>query len=880
MTRATSETLAARNTRRNNKKGRKQANALTTIVGIGASAGGLDASERLLSCVRDDLGMAYILVQHLDPTHASHLTEILSRATRMPVSEVKEGMRVQADHVYIIPPNANMAMKHGILKLVPRQQVLHQHMPIDFFFRSLAEAQKHQAVGVILSGTASDGAAGMKAIKAAGGITFAQDARSAKYFGMPQSSIAAGVVDFVLPPEKIAAELQKIARHPYFHFARAKGTEEEVTKTDKETGLTELFAILKKSFGVDFSYYKQSTIQRRIRRRMALHTKASLKDYLHLVKTHPAELQALYRDMFVSVSGFFREANAFKRLQSTVMRKLLKNRPANSPVRIWVPGCSTGEEAYSIAIALLEVMGEKARSVQAQIFATDINEDAINAARKGRYLDDAMGEVDRKRLRRWFIKTQEGYQVTKTVRDLIVFAKQDVTKEPPFSHLDLISCRNLLIYLGPTLQRRLLPLFHYALKSTGYLFLGSAETVGPFANMFTMVDRKHRIYAKKSVLVRQRFEFAADRTIAPLGEPKAGETLERSKDSPEAIKERADNILINEYAPPSVLVNEDMEIIQFRGRSGLYLEPASGSASLNLLKMAREGLLLELRAAIHEARKKNRPVLRRNVRVSQNGGWKVVTLRVAPVKAHLSKGLHFLVMFQEDSPPQPPQSARPKPKRLTEAEEHSLSRVRELKQELGATKAYLESVIEKQEGTNEELRSLNEEIQSANEELQSTSEELETANEELQSANEELTTLNEELQNRNQELSVTFNDMTNIMNSVNLALVILDKDLRIRRFTPAAQALFDLIPSGHGWPLSDLRQKLPLADLGEKIRAVIDSGISQKEEVQDSEGLWYSLEIQPYTTAEKKHDGAVLALADISARVRQRVWESTLTKDH
>lgn len=856
------------------KKGRrekqiKKAVHPFTIVGIGASAGGLDAFERLLKHLPTDLGMSYVFVQHLDPTHPSHLTEILSRATRMAIAEVHDGMRVKPNQVYIIPPNATMTLRRGVLELVPRQDSQGAHLPVDFFFRSLATAQKHNAVGVILSGTASDGAAGMKAIKVAGGVTFAQDLESARYSGMPQSSISAGVVDFVLPPERIAEELKKMGSHPYFRPKPGEEQEKVQPEPEEDGDFRAILNNLQKSFGVDFTHYKQSTIQRRIRRRMALSSVATFREYDGYLEADQREAEALYKDMFVSVSGFFREPEAFKRLQRVVFPKLLKKRPADSPLRVWVPGCSTGEEAYSLAIALLEFVREKARSVQVQVFATDISDEAIEKARKGHYLNDASMEIDPRRLRRWFLRTEDGYQITKAVRDVVIFARHDATKDPPFSRLDLVSCRNLLIYLGPELQQKLIPLFHYALKADGFLFLGVAESVGSFQNLFNPVDKKFKIFVKKPFSVRPRIEFGGGDLLKEGGVPRASKVQERLPASAEALKEAADLMVLNEYAPPSVLVNEEGEILQFRGRTGSYLEPATGNATLNLLKMAREGLLPHLHAALREAQKKNSAVLREGVQVDQNGESRIVNLYVMPVKAPLAKQRYFLIMFQK-------QAERPvlRARRGGSGKREALrvtadsEKLRKLKQEQIATKAYLESVIAKQDASNEELRSLNEELMSSNEELQSTSEELETANEELQSANEELTTLNEELQNRNTELGRANNDILNILTSMNLSLVIVDPEMRIRRFTPTAQAVFSLLPADIGRLITDFSFKmLRLPHLTEQIREAIAGNTPKPEDVQDETGHWYSMQVRPYTTSDKETDGAVVALVDIHARV-------------
>lgn len=860
---------ANNHTSKNRHKGR--AHLDFPIVGVGASAGGLEAFERLFRLVPKDPGMGFALVQHLDPTHASHLTEILSRATRMPVTQVTDGMRVLRNHVYIIPPNTYMGLTDGALKLVPRQPIQGQFMPVDFFFRSLAESQKHRAIGVILSGTASDGAAGSKAIKAAGGVTFAQDPKTAKYIGMPQSSIAAGGVDFVLTPEGIAEELTKIGRHPYFQVVKPEEIEHPTAAPEQESEIREILALMRKSFGVDFSLYKQTTIHRRIRRRMALQSTETIKEYSHFLAAHPSELESLYKDMFISVSGFFREPDSFRRLVRLAFPSIIRNRPAKTPVRIWVPGCSTGEEAYSIAISLLEFM-KRRETAPVQIFATDISEDAIQKARRGFFLEsDLKAEMDSKRLQRWFVKADDGYRINKTVRDMVIFAKQDVTKDPPFSRLDMLSCRNLLIYFGPTVHKKLIPLFHYSLRPGGYLFLGSAETVGTFSDLFSLVDKTCRFYIKKETAVRPAYEYPSERYLPLHLEQREAPKEPAHPGAAESLKEATDLILLNEYAPPSVLVNDEMDILQIRGRTGDFLEPATGAPTMNLFKMAREGLLADLQSAVQEARKQNTAVVREGIFVKQNHESREISLQVLPVITPTSKERHFLVMFKETKG----LPAIRLPKGLAKRQmalrgEVSDQRNMRLQRELETTKAYLESVIDKHEASNEELRSLNEEIMSSNEELQSTSEELETANEELQSANEELTTLNDELHTRNQEASRANNDILNILNSMNLTIIMLDAEMNIRRFTPSAQNVFSLIQSDIGRPIGDIRPKLNFPNPEEAIREVVETGRMLQKELQDDEGHWYSIQIRPYLTTEREVDGAVIALTDIHALVTRK----------
>ena len=587
-----------------------------------------------------------MLVQHLDPKHESRLTEIFSRATSMPVVEVKNGMLVEPNHVYVIPPNANLLLQDGILRLEPRKDSPSRYTPVDVLLRSLASVQKDKAIGVILSGTASDGAAGMKAIKEEGGITFVQDEDSAKHFGMPQSSIATGAIDFVLSPEQIAKRLTRIGRHPHGELTKIEQPVRAKLLREREEPLDQLFRLLTERYGVDFSNYKPSTISRRLQRRMAVRKIGSLKDYLAYVSKQPDELRELYQGMFVGITGFFREPKSFEALKKLVFPRILKGRSADSPIRIWVPGCSTGEEVYSIAICLLEYLEEKSHNVPIEIFGTDINEEAIKKARAGKYPEEIAAEVGKGRLRRFFSKIDKAYGVSKAVRDLCVFSKHDLVSNPPFARMDLLSCRNVLIYLGALTHQKLFPLFHYALKPSGYLMMGTAETVGGFGNLFTLVDRKHKIYAKKPGGKQPFFHFTAPHP--------AGATVAAGFEKPPALrndferqKEAADLIVLNQYAPASVLVNENMEILHFRGHTGSYLEPAPGAASLNLFKMAREGLLVGLQAAMKVARKKNVPERSEGVRVQLNGGEKLVNIQVVPLRSPGTKERNFLVLFED-----------------------------------------------------------------------------------------------------------------------------------------------------------------------------------------------------------------------------------------
>lgn len=831
------------------------------IVGVGASAGGLQAFERLLRHLPMDTGMAFLLVQHLDPKHESRLAELLARATSMPVAEVRDGMRVRPNRVYVIPPDSDMHLRAGTLRLQPRKDAAAQHRPIDVLFRSLANVQKNKAVGIILSGAASDGTAGVKAIKGEGGITFAQDPGSAEYFGMPQSAIATGEVDFVLPPEEIAMRLARLGGHPYVSLEAADPGDPALRRGRGEP-IERLFQLLEKSFGVDFSAYKPATINRRIRRRMALHGIHKLEEYLRYVTDKPDELQDLYRDMFIGVTSFFREPETFEALKRLVFPRIA--RKVEGPIRVWVPGCSTGEEVYSLAIALVEYLKHRAGTVPIQIFGTDINEEAIRKARRRRYQDDIAADVGRGRLLRFFRKTDDGYEVSKLIRDLVGFAKHDVARDPPFSRLDLISCRNVLIYLDTPLQRRLVPLFHYALKPAGFLLLGTAETIGGFSDAFALVDRQHKIYSRAPGLVRPSFDFAASPPV-PLRPAEAAPAPQPRRGDLDLQKEAADLVILNEYAPAAVLVNEEQEILSFRGHTGPYLEPAPGTASLNLLKMVRQGLLVGLRAAFRAARKKNTPARADGLRVESDGRERVVNLHVVPVRAPGSRQRTFLVLFEDVArrvSEEPLPAGEPARGHRAAAAREQRQRVVQLKLELSATKAYLQSVIESHEASNEELRSLNEELLSTNEEFQSTTEELETANEELQSANEELNTLNEELQHGNAELAEAQSDILNLLSSMELSVIMLDRELRIRRLTPTAQKEWHLRPGDVGRPLTETRLAAEIPVLEQLILDAMAATGPQALEVQDSRGRWRALKVHPYVI-DGKSAGAVVALPDI-----------------
>jgi two-component system CheB/CheR fusion protein len=838
-----------------------------SIVGIGASAGGLEAFEQLLAALPKDSGMAFVLVQHLAPKHESILSELLSRSTRMPVIEVSDGMEVLPNQVYVIPPNFDMSIIEGVLHLSPLGADRARRMPIDMFLRSLAEDQQGRAIGVILSGTASDGTLGMQSIKAMGGVTFAQDDRSAKYNAMPRSAVAAGNVDFVLPPDLIARELARIAKH--VHIFAPEEPSDSADGAVKNVTLDKIYTLLRNFSRIDFSYYKSGTIKRRITRRMFLRKIENLEAYLQFLRKNRDEVENLFNDVLINVTSFFRDPEAFETLQKTAFPLMLKNKPVNGALRIWVPGCSTGEEAYSLAIALLETLGDRSANMQIQIFATDISEVIIQKARTGFYPESIAIDMSAERLRRFFQKVDGGYQIGKPVRDVCVFANQDISKDPPFSKLDMISCRNVMIYMGPVLQKRIVPLFHYALNPNGILFLGSSETVGSFGELFNSVDKKYKIYVKKSGETPVHFEFVPRYDI-DAEEPRPRQEVAQRVD----LQKIADQVLLNRFAPPSVVVNDKLDIVQFIGQTGRFLDPMPGDATLNLLKLVKGGLQLELRLGFQRV-KRTGTLRKEGVIVELDGSLKTVNFEILPVKNLPGQDRFYLVVFEETSlgsksrlPKESPKPAA-KPHAKSKPTELEVENTR-LKDELEATREYLQSIIEEQRTTNEELRSANEEIQSSNEELQSINEELETAKEELQSTNEELTTVNEELQNRNDELSRVNGDLNNLLSSVNIPIVMLGNDLRIRWFTPGAERVMNLIPADVGRPITDIKPNLRTTDLRQMVQRVIDSLEIQENEVEDSSGRWYSMRIRPYRTLDNKIDGVVVVLIDLDPRLHPK----------
>ena len=828
------------------------------IVGIGASAGGYEAFAEFLRELPRETGMAFVLVLHLDPKHKSQVSELLGRSSRIPVLRAGNEMEVKPDHLYVIPENSTMTIAQGKLRLYPRKEHEAPPMTIDLFFRSLAQEQQTRAIGVVLSGTGCDGTLGIEAIKGEGGITFAQDDRSSKFHDMPGNAIASGSVDFVLPPANIARELSQLAKHPLViqKKATAPGAGESgelerlLRESPNDIGI--LFRLLRARTGVDFSLYKQSTLRRRIIRRMILHKKDSLPAYVRLAESSPIELDSLFDDLLINVTSFFRDPKAFQVLKKKVFPRLVKAHKDDAPLRIWVCGCSTGEEAYSLAMALVEFFDKAHTHRHAQIFATDISEVGISKARAGIYPPNIQQDVSPERLRRFFTKVNGNFQVNKAIRDMVIFARQNVLLDPPFSNLDLVSCRNVLIYFGPVLQRKVVPLFHYSLRDPGFLLLGNSESIGAGAEHFQLVDRKHKLYARKHTYPRVGLEAPPKLSQAER------KPLQPSMESPEVktfdFQQYVDRLLLRDFTPATIVVNSAMDAIYFRGRTGLYVEHASGTANLNLFKMLREGLSVNVRAALGKATREDAPVKHAGMEYRRNGHLYELTIEVIPFRIAPLEERFYVVLFRENPNPVPVAQAHGQ-----ETASSSAGRLRRdldrARTELMATKESMQSIIEEQEATNEELKSANEEIQSSNEEL-------ETAKEELQSTNEELTTLNEELQTRNTELGQLNNDLQNFLISVNVPILMVDQDLTIRRFTPMAERLFDLLPVDVGRRLSSLKRTLLPPDLDQTIRHVIEDLSVVERETQDGDGRGYLLRIRPYRTRDNKIEGAVIVLVD------------------
>jgi two-component system CheB/CheR fusion protein len=838
------------------KAGPKQVNDFP-IVGLGASAGGLEALETFFSHMPSDSGIAFVIIQHLSPRYKSIMASLLAKDTKMKILEITDGTKIEPNHVYLNPPDKNVMIINNALQLMEPVKTGGINLPIDSFFKSMAVEMGEKAICVILSGTATDGTLGLKAVKAEGGLVMVQDPDSAKYDGMPRSAIATGMVDFILPVEKIPAELVRYVKTPYI------GPREKVSVPEDQfaSHIQKIFALIRSANGHDLSQYKQTTIRRRIERRMAIHQVNTIADYVKYLQLTPPEVDILFKDMLIGVTNFFRDPEAFNILKEQVLPGLLNNKGPDGLIRIWTVGCSTGEEAYSMAILFSEAMDMVKQHYNIQIFASDIDAQAIDHARSGIYPDNIAADVSPERLKQYFITEGNAYKVRKRIRDMVVFAVQNVIKDPPFSKIDLMSCRNLLIYMDSALQKKVLSLCHYALNKDGVLFLGTSESIGEFTDLFHPVDRKWKIFLRKDAFT----ERAVDYPNMPFYHgPKLIEIDETKMPVETDILNIAKSVVLENFALPGVLVNKQFEIIHFMGKTDKFLEAPIGKANFNILSMAREGLRLKLSQALHEAVRKQRKTTSNSLGIKYNGEYRIIDLIIMPLSEFGRKQGYLLVMFDDKTPPQKPakEKGEKKPKDASDLFVVSLER------ELESTKEHLQTTIEELETSNEELKSTNEELQSVNEELQSANEELETSKEELQSTNEELITVNNELQNKVDELSQANSDISNLLGSTQIGTIFLDTDLNIKRFTPAATTIFNLIQTDLGRPISDITSKIRYERLNKDSQGVLDTLIVKEAEVRGINNHWYAMRISPYRTIENLIDGVVITFVDITKMKR------------
>ncbi|HXH73643.1 MAG TPA: CheR family methyltransferase [Bacteriovoracaceae bacterium] len=829
------------------------------IVGIGASAGGLEAFKEFLTYLPIDTGMSFVFIQHLSPTHKSFLPEILTRMSPLSVHEAKHGVQVKPDNIYVIPSNLTLSLNEGTLELEKRNPKDKPHLPIDRFFESLANDQKNRAIAVVLSGTGSDGADGSRIVKAQGGITFAQSPNTAKFESMPAKAIVVDDIDFILAPKDMARELASIGQMNIVH-KNEDGVNENITMQDDKE-FAQIITLLRQTSGTDFSQYKPTTIRRRISRRMLLHKLEHLKDYYKFLQDNPNERLQLGEDVLINVTHFFREPESYEYLKQQLLPTILKNKAQDAPLRIWVAGCSTGEEAYSIAICVMEIMGAETHPLSVQIFATDLSDKCIERARNGKYFESISEYVSQERLAKYFTRLDNGYRISKAIRDICVFAKHDLSRDPAYSKLDVISCKNLLIYLDQDLQVKVLESFHYSLNSNGYLMLGSSESVGKASELYSMVDPKQKVYSKKSISSRLQ-PFISRRDFNPPELTSLKSKREPTPPTSYEIQIEADRAILSRYSPPSVVINGKFEILQFRGSTEQFLIHKHGEASLNLVRMARDGLGAELKKAIIKAKDKDTSIREESLKLTGVG---LISFEVIPLK-FLPGERYFLIVFETQKPYLPREdmpTGKGQKKSISQSDYESVA-VAQLKQELSFVKDNLQIMIQDFESANQELQSANEEIVSSNEELQSTNEELETSKEELQSTNEELNTVNDELQERNEELFGLNNDLLNVLNSVQIPIIIVGNDLSIRRYIGSASKLFNFIHTDIGRPFSHITSNcLDTVELTSMIKIVLENAIVQEKDILTSDRTWLHVRIRPYKTEENKIEGAVVTLQEV-----------------
>jgi len=823
------------------------------VAGIGGSAGGLEAFEQFFRSMPEDTGIALVVISHLDPTRKGSMPELLQRYTNMPVTEATEGVKVEPNHVYVIPSNKDITISHGELNLSEPLSPRGPRMPIDLFFRSLAIDQGKMGIGIIFSGMGTDGTLGIKAIKEKLGMVMAEEPTTARFDSMPKSAINTGVVDYIASPADMPKYLLEYTKVSHDFIKEGPGTLKNYTLIDR------IFTLIENRTGHDFSSYKMTTISRRIERRMSVLQLKDTLEYARYMENNHDEVEALFKELLIGVTSFFRDSEAFQVLEKTAISEMLKNKPDGSVIRIWVPGCSTGEEAYSIAILMAESLGHRKDKVQ--IFATDIDREAIEAARKGDYPDNIIADVSRERLQKFFIAEDGHYKVKKDIRDMVVFAEQDVIEDPPFTNLDLVSCRNLLIYLKSEVQNKVLLLFLYALNPGGILFLGPSESVGHLNNAFAALDNKWKVYRRREYLSKKELAATIPVATSPPIERASAQVM---KVEP-AITQTAQALLLEYFSPPAVLINAGGDIIYVNGHTGKYLEPSPGKAVMNVHFMARKGLAADLSIAVNRAEKEKKEVVVKGLEVQTNGDKQAINLIIKPVAYPEALKNYLLVVFQD---------VEAKKLKVGGKGAITLDRCKEVTEELIYTKQRLQSTQEEMSASQEELRSVNEEIQSTNEELQSTNEELTTSKEELQSLNEELITVNSELQAKIDDLSRASNDMNNLLNSTEIATIFLDNHLKIMRYTPASTRVVNLIPGDIGRPFTDIAANITYEHVAADAKKVADNLAPVEREIRMKDGCWYYMRIIPYRTVENVIDGVVLTFNEIT---KLKCLEESLT---
>lgn len=828
------------------------------IIGIGASAGGLEALELLLGNVPEKSGMAYIVVQHLDPTREAAMVELLGRVTPMSVFQAQEQTAVQPDCVYIIPPNKDMSLFHGKLYLFEPVAPRGHRLPIDYLFRSMAEDRRERAIAVILSGMGTDGTLGLKAIKEKGGVVLAQEPASAKFDSMPQSAIKTGLVDMVAPAEELIIKAIAYLKH------KPLIDESEHGLADKDNNTIEKIVILLRSqTGHDFSLYKKTTVLRRVERRLGVHQINDLATYIRFLQENPQELQVLFKELLIGVTSFFRDPEAWEQLKEQAIPELFTTRKPDQTLRAWVPGCSTGEEAYSLAIVFKEALeyAKPTPNFSLQVFATDLDRDAVEKARMGFYTDNIAADVSPERLRRFFIKDEGGYRVGKEIRDTVVFAPQNIIMDPPFTKIDIISCRNLLIYLTQELQKKLLALFHHSLNQGGFLFLGSAETIGGLTDLFESLKGKSRLYRQlESTQHKELFQFPSPGFRSPPGGQGVDKALPKESKHALSLENLANQLILQRYSPAAVLVNEEGDVLYTSGRVGRYLEPVAGKANWNIFVMTHESLSYKLSSSFQKAVSQNSTIALKNVEIGTEAEKQVVDITIEPLKEPEKLRNLVMIVFKDISVPvKTKETGKPSPPPALR------SRVAELELELQQSLQELQSARQEMQSSQEELLSAYEELQSTNEELQSSNEEMTTSKEELQSLNEELQTVNYELQTKVDELSRANNDMKNLLESTDIATLFLDNALRVRRFTARTAKIFKLIPGDVGRPITDIVSTLDYPELATDAEEVLRTLVFVEKEVTTSNGRWCAVRIMPYRTLENKIDGLVLTFTDITA---------------